>query len=178
MKNINSKLIYELGKHEVDVNISLCFIFAAIYLGQDGIAELINRGMLTEDEEVYLRINFLNKSFDEENNIIYEPRIPLFGSEGIVYQQFTEGLVQKGMNSLGHPDNPQQYGVIEFNEKTAEAFAFVQDKIKDLDVQKLIKCVLTYYRVAEPAKKLENYLLNHAVLDYKTFKDEQRNLLR
>lgn len=164
-----------IAKKGLDRTTTLLNIFAAIYLGDDGLSMLVDKDMIDKDQENTLRLHFLNFDYETEE---YHERMPLFVStEATNYQEYLGMLLNRGMRVDGMPHKGLAYNVLEDNEQTNEAFQRLKLRMgRDFDINILVECTIRYYNENERPKKLVNYLNEVAIIDLRSF--EQSDTFR
>lgn len=98
----------------------------------------------------------------------YALKYPLYEEETSVkdstkVDEFYLRLKDHLFNSSGHPNNAQDYSVID---KTKETVEVLDQILQTKDVESVVKVVVSYYAKTKPAKKLINYLQTGFHIDY------------
>lgn len=165
---INKNLVALIEQSQLDKNEALVFCFAVEYLGNSSIDWLIDKGVVTEDNEHLFRINLLNKDYEENKFVLREP---LFSAERSGdYGEFVKRLNnQYGFTSNGHPNNQMDYAVMSDDKFTRMSFDKLVDGIADFDLERLLRATVRYYEKTEKCRGLGKYLAENANYDYQSY---------
>lgn len=179
---INNKLITTIEDSGLDVSEALLFCFAVEHQEYDMLDKLLEKNIITPDNEHYYRINLCTK---DENTLDLKLKIPLYGSTGhrSMYSEFLDRLLgHQNMTEKGHIDNQKDYIVINASKAAEIAFNELTSQIEDFDMDRLVEATIKFYRDVRFAPILYNdkgtgYLQAHALLAYKNYKQEKPNLI-
>lgn len=166
MLKINDTLLDIIAKAGLPQETALHVCFAIFSRGEDGLDWCHEHGFINQSNEHKYRIALTK--INPETKII-ELRYPL-----VIFEQkidFIDFYIQVGAalpNTKGKLDNTQA---------TKFAYEALVRQIEDFSQQKLIDCTVEYYKREEYSKKLSNYLQENALLEYKTYKPKQLNII-
>lgn len=166
MLKINEKLLDAIAKAGLPQETALHVCFAIFSRGEDGLDWCHEHGFINSANEHKYRIA-LTQINPETQQI--ELRHPL-----VVFDQkadFIEFYIQVGAHL------PNTKGKLDNTQATKYAYEALVRQIEDFSQQKLIDCTVDYYKREEYSKKLSNYLQENALLEYKTYKPKQLNMI-
>jgi hypothetical protein len=160
---LNNELITLIEESGLNVTEALIFCFATHYkLDMDNIVPKI----ITEDNEMFYRINLLDRDIETNSYIL---KTPLFSvdNNNDVFIKLLDSLKQNGFTSNGHPNNQIKYSVIDKAESTKNAFNRFYNS--DIEFDRLVDCIISYYERTEMPVKLERFFDTIAELEYEAY---------
>lgn len=161
--NLNPELIAQIEEDGLNKTEALLYCFALHY-NLD--MQVFMDKIIDEETEVFYRINLTDR--DIESNT-YKLKIPLFLSEDYTdkFLDLITALKQNGFTSNGHPNNQIKYSVIDTNDTTKHAFNRFYHN--DIDLTRLINCIVSYYSRTEMPVKLSKFFDTIASIEYDSY---------
>ena len=162
---INQKLLDAIDEITIDRASALFFCFSIAHPTHGLLEELIDKDLLTTENEHLFRINFCVT--DEDGNVTL--RYPLYVDvpNDKDFDLFIQGLIDAGMQLQGFSYNLQDYTVLTSDEETRLLFARFKMSTDDFNLEKLIQATANYYQQTAKAKSLKSFLKNDASIAYK-----------
>jgi len=171
---VNPTLLKTIEQSGLPVEEALLFC-AAAEMQQYGTLDwlVINSGIISPDNEYKYRINLC---FHDAETDTIALRYPLFIIENQGnYADFMKLLATRGIRHNGHPNNPRDYSIVGSGDE--DAFAALQQKIKNLDIERLATVTVSYYANTTYAKKLADFLTGIAPAMYATFEENKSGMI-
>ncbi len=167
---INPELLTQIEEDGLNKTEALLFCFALHY---ELDMSILQSKIIGEDNEMFYRINLTDR--DIETNT-YKLKIPVFLSEDYSdkFKELVKALKQRGFTSNGHPNNQCKYSVLDTSDMTKQAFE--RFYYSDIDMNKLINCIVDYYARTEMPVKLVKFFDTIASIEYDSY-TEQNNFL-
>lgn len=167
---LNPELLVQIEKDGLNKTEALLFCFALEY-NLD--MSILQSKIMNEENEMFYRINLTDRDIESNN---YKLKIPLFLSEDYSenFRWFIKELKSKGFTSNGHPNNQVKYSVIDTSESTKQAFN--RFYYSEIDLNKLVNCVVDYYSRTEMPVKLAKFFDTLASIEYDSY-TERENFL-
>lgn len=167
MTRINPEILEKFRNLELG-EFGVLFLLAVKFELIDSVSTLIEYNLFPEPLEREIRINYMDQTSDGEWKLRDE--VQLFVPESDLFQNFSGRLASMGFTSSGHPANQiTKYSPISFDPATKVAFQNLQIQIgADMDLERLLEAVNSYYASTESPKGLARYLAEHAALDYRS----------
>ena len=133
------------------------------YFQEDGINYLVDHGIVNENNEADLRRYLLNAKHSDADSfaIKYPPLVPSQDK----FFEFKTRIAKAGFDSMGIQGGVRKSGLISYGKDTVEAFESLVLVYPDLDLDKLVNCIIDFYSSVEYACKLDKYLRENAEAD-------------
>lgn len=170
---INSKLQMMIEERGLPIEGIFLFLTATKYLGEDAVKRLLDKQLLTPEEEDVARILFMQHDFESGSFIV---TCELFEVEESLFTQFFERLINEyHFTSKGHPRNQiDSYAPISNTEEVQDKFTGLVNEItvkfkQVADLDRLVAVTVHYYCYNEKPKSLGNYFQTQALIDYQSY---------
>lgn len=161
---INKKLIDYFEDVDLNVGEALLFCFAVEYQQYELLNLLIEKELITLENEMFFRINLT--TMDENGNIILKYSLFNFDTDE-QFQTYIDELKRTGLMINGMSYNQQEYAILTTDEETQKQFSKFVLSHPDFSLEKLVKITENYYSQVTKAKKLVNFLATDAITMYK-----------
>ncbi len=168
---VNSQLRAAIENRGLPVEGIFLFLTAVKYLDDAAVKLLLDKQLLTPEEEDVARIMFLQQNFETG---VFTVKQELFEVEESLFNQLFEALINEyHFTSKGHPRNQiDSYAPISNTEEVQDKFTGLVNEIvvkfKDFDLQRLVAVIVNYYLHTEKPKSLANYFQTQAMIDYQS----------